>query len=239
MLFLECARVGGCRSGGVVAVVVVVVVGGGGGGGGGGEKRQDRIHPIDAVQDNHGAVLACELLQTRVHSSNTDTHAKTPFSLSSPWSSRPLLSPSYHQGDHRFWLRANATQNRARQYLQMRHSLAPSLIAAGRTVQHQGFPLTARCDLLWPEHSEVARDPTQYIHLNATLVAPLDVEPVDKIQNSRSVWVPPGQWQDAWTGEIVTGPVTMNVSQPPERIPMWHRRGTVRYAHIEAVIHGT
>jgi len=39
------------------------------------------------------------------------------------------------------------------------------------------------------------------------------------------VWVPPGQWQDAWDGSIVTGPKTMTVSQPYERIPMWHRRG--------------
>lgn len=42
---------------------------------------------------------------------------------------------------------------------------------------------------------------------------------------SRSVWVPPGQWQDAWTGETVTGPQTITVSQPYERVPLWHREG--------------
>ena len=28
---------------------------------------------------------------------------------------------------------------------------------------------------------------------------------------SRSVWVPPGQWQDAWDGSIVTGPKVVMV----------------------------
>ena len=61
------------------------------------------------------------------------------------------------------------------------------------------------------------------MHLNDTLVAPI----FDSSQNetSRSVWVPPGQWQDAWDGSLVTGPQTMTVTQPYERQPMWHRRG--------------
>lgn len=132
----------------------------------------------------------------------------------------------YHQGDHRFWLRGTATQDTAREYLQMRQKLSPSLVSAGRLVQSAGFPLTARCDLIWPEYHE-ANDSTQYIHLNSTLVAPLDVEPVDNISNSRSVWIPPGEWQDAWTGESVTGPRTIHVMQPADRIPMWHKRGSL------------
>jgi len=59
-------------------------------------------------------------------------------------------------------------------------------------------------------------------------VAPLDVEPVDQVANSRSVWIPPGDWVDGWTGAVVSGPRTLaNVTQPPSRIPMWHRKGAV------------
>ena len=76
------------------------------------------------------------------------------------------------------------------------------------------------------EYTE-AHDPTQYIHLNSTLVAPLDVEPVDKVDNSRTVWVPPGDWVDGWTGAVLSGPQKINVTQPPSRIPMWHRKGTL------------
>ena len=138
----------------------------------------------------------------------------------------------FHQGDHRFWLRDETTQTSARDYLNMRYKLAPSLIAAGRTVQHAGFPLTARCDMVWPEHPE-ANDVTQYLHLNTTLIAPLEGDPADRenpvLPASRSVWIPPGEWQDGWTGESVMGPKTVHIT-PTEsagkfHIPMWHKKG--------------
>ena len=131
----------------------------------------------------------------------------------------------FHQGDHRIWLRDEPTVTSARQYLDLRYKLAPSLISAGRLIQSQGFPLTARCDLLWPEHPE-ARDPTQYIHLNATLVAPLEGDG-PQVQNSRSVWIPPGDWQNAWSGKVELGPKTIQITAPANQIPMWHKKGAV------------
>ena len=58
-------------------------------------------------------------------------------------------------------------------------------------------------------------------------MAPLDVEPTDKVSNSRSVWVPPGDWIDGWSGASVRGPRTINVTQPADKIPMWHKAGAV------------
>ena len=66
---------------------------------------------------------------------------------------------------------------------------------------------------------------SRYVHLNATLVAPLDTEPVDNVSNTRSVWIPPGDWVDGWTGAVISGPKTVTVTQPAERIPMWHKSG--------------
>ena len=104
----------------------------------------------------------------------------------------------------------------------------------------------ARCDLNWPEHPE-ARDPTQYLHLNSTLVAPLEGEPETPdgadlsltsgsppLAASRSVWIPPGEWADGWTGATVTGPKTMEVT-PTEsdgkyNIPIWHKKGALLVA---------
>jgi len=127
----------------------------------------------------------------------------------------------FHQGDHRFWLRKESTQQFARNYLNLRHKLAPSLISWGSTVQQQGFPLTARLDLLWPTYDE-AKDPTQYLHLNSTLVAPLE-----ETETTRNVWIPPGTWIDGWSGEHVSGPKTISVTQPSDKIPMWHKSGSL------------
>jgi alpha-glucosidase (family GH31 glycosyl hydrolase) len=42
---------------------------------------------------------------------------------------------------------------------------------------------------------------------------------------ARNVWLPPGEWEDLWTGDIVAGPKTTRVQAPLERMPMWVRRG--------------
>ena len=100
--------------------------------------------------------------------------------------------------------------------------MLPSLLAGGAEASRSGFPLAARADLLWP--SEVAaRSNDQYVWLNDTLVAPI----FDSTANtsSRDVYFPPGEWHDAWNGTIVKGPCTLAVSQPYERIPLYHRSG--------------
>lgn len=42
---------------------------------------------------------------------------------------------------------------------------------------------------------------------------------------TRSVWIPPGQWQDLWDGQIVEGPKTIQVGSPLWHTPLWVRRG--------------
>jgi len=128
----------------------------------------------------------------------------------------------FHGADHRAWTYDDHTVNTVRAYLKMRYALLPSLISAGATATSTGFPLIARADLFWPEFAE-SRSNQQYLFLNDTLVAPI----FNSSQNetARSVWIPPGDWQDAWSGNVVTGPRNLTVMQPYERIPMWHRCG--------------
>ena len=63
---------------------------------------------------------------------------------------------------------------------------------------------------------------TQYIFLNDTLVAPIWTTTTNV--TTRVVWIPPGDWQDAWSGSIVSGPRTIEATQPYEKQPMYHRR---------------
>lgn len=127
-----------------------------------------------------------------------------------------------HGADHRAWTYDDHTVDVIRSYLNARYQLAPSLIAAGRRATDTGFPLVARGDLYWPEHAESASN-LQYIFLDDMLVAPI----VDSATNEtqRSVWIPPGEWEDAWDGSLVTGLKTINVRRPYEQMPLWHRRG--------------
>lgn len=128
----------------------------------------------------------------------------------------------FHGSDHRPWRFGPEVEATIRGYLEMRYTLLPSLIAAGRRATSDGTPLAQRCDLLWP-HLRQARSNSQYIWLQDILVAPI----YDSTSNysSRDVWIPPGEWQDAWNGSVIVGPTTATVTKPFEHIPLWHRVG--------------
>jgi len=129
----------------------------------------------------------------------------------------------FHGDDHRPWTYDEHTEKTILSYLQTRYKLIPSFISAGQALTHAGFPIVARADLFYPSYKEAA-DNTQYIHLNDTLIAPIWNSSNNMTQ--RSVWIPPGQWQDAWDGSRETGPKTIMVTKPYEQIPMWHRVGS-------------
>ena len=140
------------------------------------------------------------------------------------WASHCALGTilRFHGSQHQPWSYDNATEDSIRDYIKMRYKVMPSLIAAGQQATATGWPIVVRGDMFWPGMPG-ADSNEQYLFLNDTLVAPI----WDSIKNvtSRDVWIPPGQWQDAWDGSTVTGPKNMTVSQPYERIPMWHRVG--------------
>ena len=112
-----------------------------------------------------------------------------------------------------------------RSYLALRYRLLPSLLAGGRAATEAAFPLAARCDLFWPapEHAPFSSSNHQYLHLNDALVSAAacfaDCHTNRRTctccvslsggaylghgganETARSVWVPPGQWTDAWDG---------------------------------------
>lgn len=125
---------------------------------------------------------------------------------------------------HRPWMHGPFVESVIKSYLLIRYRLIPSLVAAGRRATDTGFPLVARGDLYWPEHSPNSSSARQYIFLDDVLVAP--IFELDENVSSRDVWIPPGDWQDVWTGELLRGPqILANLSQPFDRQPMWHRRG--------------
>ena len=44
---------------------------------------------------------------------------------------------------------------------------------------------------------------------------------------TRAAWIPPGNWIDAWNGEIVSGPVTVTNDVPLDETPIWIKSGAV------------
>lgn len=42
-----------------------------------------------------------------------------------------------------------------------------------------------------------------------------------------ALWIPPGEWEDAWTGEIISGPKKIQVESELWHTPMYFKRGSI------------
>lgn len=168
----------------------------------------------------------------RIHGCGGNTHGPPDPNVVT---SNPCLQP---------WVFGPAHESVIRKYLQMRYTLMPSIIAAGHIISSTGFPsLVARGDMFWPRLGKYPPPGThgkrffaaaddQYLFVNDTLVAPMiewgKSSGDEDAPTTRTVWIPPGDWHDAWNGSTVSGGAngtTRTVTQPYDRLPMWHRSG--------------
>jgi hypothetical protein len=64
----------------------------------------------------------------------------------------------------------------------------------------------------------------EYVEFTGSAVCKLQWRPVTV---SQSVWIPPGNWVDAWTGNVTNGPQTISVNVPLEKMPLYIKPGTL------------
>eukprot|EP00927_Polykrikos_kofoidii_P060823 TRINITY_DN55730_c0_g1_i1.p1 TRINITY_DN55730_c0_g1~~TRINITY_DN55730_c0_g1_i1.p1 ORF type:complete len:809 (+),score=96.46 TRINITY_DN55730_c0_g1_i1:148-2574(+) len=125
------------------------------------------------------------------------------------------------------WKYGFVAENITRAFLHMRMAMQPMLVAAGRRASSDGTPVVRRLDLEFPEFAEAAAS-DQYLLGDDLLVAPIDPWAADakapNFNRKRTVWLPPGSWNDAWTGLLYRGPSKLEVSSPVEQMPIFHRR---------------
>jgi len=125
----------------------------------------------------------------------------------------------YHGEDHRPWSYNPQTEATVKKYLDTRYRMLPTILSAGIRASKTGFPMVARGDLYWPGELGSERN-DQYVFADDLLVAP-----TWNTSKTRTVWVPPGDWEDAWTGDRVSGPSHASVSVVAGRIPLFYRGG--------------
>ena len=126
---------------------------------------------------------------------------------------------------HRYpWEYGEEVERITGDFFRLRYRLLPTLYAAAFEAHRTGAPLLRRCDLEWPGIPEAA-DSSQYLLGDDLLVAPI-LEPAGGGGAAeRTVWIPPGEWQDLWTGRTHRGPAILGVACPLKECPIFVRRG--------------
>lgn len=109
-----------------------------------------------------------------------------------------------------------------RTFARLHTRLCPYLINAAHENHMTGMPPIRPMMLAFPDDPHAAEHRYQFMLGPDFLVAPMY-----QSGTRRSVYIPRGTWTDHWTGHRMTGPATVEVDAPLERMPLFVRDGAI------------
>lgn len=110
----------------------------------------------------------------------------------------------------------------------LRYALRPYIYTAARQAYDTGISI---CRLLYydyPEHEEAYRFKDQYLFGDELLVAPITapISP-DTLLATKSIWLPPGEWIEWFTGERLQGSRRYRRRFAIDEIPVYVKAGAI------------
>ena len=148
--------------------------------------------------------------------------------LYSRWLQSGVLTPfcwthSGGPGNLEPWAFGNRLEEINRDSIKLRYHLLPYIYTAFWEAAETGVPIMRPLMLEYPDDLTAIDQNDEYFFGNDLLVAPVTKD--DDI--SRRVYLPRGVWYDFWTDHRYTGPITMDVDAPMDRIPLFVRGGAI------------
>ena len=154
--------------------------------------------------------------------------APTP-ELFARWISMGAFTPFFrthsakHTPDQEPWSYGPEVENIARTYLGWRYRLLEYIYTAFWQCSQQGTPIMRPLLFEDPKNPTYQNVDDQWLLGDHLLISPVLTPDTD----SRPIYIPPGQWYDFWTDELVTGPTVITRSAPLDVVPIHVRAGAV------------
>jgi alpha-glucosidase (family GH31 glycosyl hydrolase) len=111
-----------------------------------------------------------------------------------------------------------------RRFAELRERLLPYLASQARLAVERRLPLMRPLFFDWPHDPEIWRHPFQYLLGDHLLIAPVVEAGVER----SPVYLPAGEWIDAWTVEHIRGPALLDRSVPLDEIPVYVRSSAIK-----------
>ncbi|MGC9530344.1 MAG: glycoside hydrolase family 31 protein [Candidatus Bipolaricaulaceae bacterium] len=116
-------------------------------------------------------------------------------------------------------------------YARLHADLADYLYQQARLAHQEGIPIVRPLPLAFPDRPEYVDRFQEYLLGPDLLVRPVWEPGADRVE----VWLPPGQWVDAWNGARLVGPSRVEVAVPLHKIPVFLRQGaSLSLGHLPA-----
>ena len=137
---------------------------------------------------------------------------------------QPILRLHSNNEDRLPWQYPQPVQGITESFLRLREALVPYTYTLAAQAHETGLPIARPLYLDYPNQPSAYQNPTEYLYGSDMLVAPVTTPGDDA---STTVWFPPGTWDDFFTGATFTGPSTVTMSVPLDRMPVFVRQGGV------------
>ena len=145
------------------------------------------------------------------------------------WTQMAALTPFFRNHsnlgtrDQEPWSRGRRVEVICRRYLTLRHQLLPYLYGLFREAAQTGAPIMRPLAWHFQNEPEAVACGDQFMLGASLLVAPVLAQGA----TARSVYLPPGNWFDFWTGNFHRGRQQIVASASLEVLPLFVRAGAV------------
>jgi hypothetical protein len=136
----------------------------------------------------------------------------------------PILRLHSNNENRLPWEYPQPVQRITESFLRLREALMPYTYSLAADASQTGLPMARPLYLDYPDQAAAYQNPTEYLYGPDMLVAPV-TSPGDVA--STTVWFPPGQWVDYFTGATFTGPSMSTLSVPLDQMPVFVREGGI------------
>src|SRR3972149_8211779 len=99
-----------------------------------------------------------------------------------------------------------------RQLARLRYRLFPYLYSCAHQADRSGLPVLRAMPLVFPHDPNCADKDFQFMLGPDLLLAPVIPE-----DNRCKVYLPPGEWFDFWSDQVLQGPLTLELVVPLDR----------------------
>ncbi|MFJ1584343.1 TIM-barrel domain-containing protein [Streptomyces sp. NPDC088197] len=182
-------------------------------------------HDIGGHNDTTGLTGS----ETYTDGGGTHTTHKLPDDLYARWVQLGTFQPvdrlHSNHSDRLPWQYGTAARQSADTFLNLRENLVPYTYSLAQQAATTGVPVVRATYLEYPDEPQAyATAGSEYFYGSDMLVAPVTTPGTTA---TTSVWFPPGQWTDYFTGQTYTGGTTRTITTGLDRMPVFVKAGAV------------
>jgi Glycosyl hydrolases family 31 TIM-barrel domain/Glycosyl hydrolase family 31 C-terminal domain/Domain of unknown function (DUF5110) len=130
--------------------------------------------------------------------------------------------------ERRIWAYPTAYFRVMRQDLLLRYGLIPYIYTAARLAYDTGVSIVHPLYYNWPDAPEAYRHPDEYAFGPDMIARPITAPmSPDTLTATQTLWLPPGDWYEWFTGSMLHGPATVTRRFALDQVPVYVRAGAI------------